>query len=372
MGYKTDTERKQVLLVGLGHQQESMPLEASMAELGDLCATLGWEVVGQFTQMRAGASQAIGKGKLTEIAEYLQENPNITGVVFDHEISPSLWRDIEKRLNTAVLDRSLVILQLFSLRARSSQAKWQVELARHQYLLPRLVGRWTHLERQRGRLSTRGGAGEKEIETDRRQIHHRIDLLKKRLRKLSKQQQVQRQQRHALVRVALVGYTNVGKSSLMNVWTQAGVKAENVLFATLDTTVRRVRWEGVSFLLSDTVGFIQKLPHHLIEAFLSTLSEVQEADILLHVVDIAHPQLPQHIQVVTDTLKQLHAENKPTVLVCNKKDLLNPEQAEKQHNYISTLSQQYVAQCYTSTQDAASLAVLKSQVLRIIQNVAHS
>jgi GTP-binding protein HflX len=275
----------------------------------------------------------VGKGKLEEIKE-LAFRENVDNLIFDDDLSPSQLRNLEKEMNPAdreenkirVYDRSLLILDIFLMRAQTAQAKTQVELAMNQYLLPRLTRMWTHLERQRGGTGSRGGAGEKEIETDRRMIKNQISVLKEDLKKIDKQRITQRKSRQSSVRVSLVGYTNVGKSTLMNVLSKADVKAENKLFATVDATVRKVVIGDIPFLLSDTVGFIRKLPHHLIESFKSTLDEVREADILLHVVDVAHPFHDNHIEVVKQTLAEIGAGNIPTVLVLNKIDLLKDKE----------------------------------------------
>jgi GTP-binding protein HflX len=241
-------------------------------------------------------------------------------VVFDDDLSPSQLRNLEKIFEIKIYDRSLLILDIFQARAQTAQAKTQVELARYQYLLPRLTNMWTHLERQRGGTGTRGGAGEKEIETDRRQIRDKVTLLKKQLKEIDKQMATQRKSRGRLIRVALVGYTNVGKSTIMNMLSKSKVLAENKLFATLDTTVRKVVIQNLPFLMSDTVGFIRKLPHQLVESFKSTLDEVREADILLHIVDISHGEFEDHINVVNETLTEIGARDKPVILVFNKID----------------------------------------------------
>ncbi|UII27301.1 GTPase HflX [Fulvivirga maritima] len=273
----------------------------------------------------------VGKGKLEEIKQYITSR-EIDIVIFDDDLSPSQLRNLERELKCKLYDRSLLILDIFLNRAQTAQAKTQVELARYQYLMPRLTRMWTHLERQRGGTGTRGGAGEKEIETDRRNIRNQISVLKKKLEKIEKQNEVQRKSRSGIVRVALVGYTNVGKSTLMTLLSKSDVKAEDKLFATVDATVRKVVFENIPFLLSDTVGFIRKLPHHLIESFKSTLAEVKEADVLLHVVDVAHPAFEDHIKVVKETLKELDALDKPTIYVFNKVDLLDDEVREGVEN----------------------------------------
>ena len=261
----------------------------------------------------------MGEGKLAEIAAYVEEN-EVDFVIFDDELSPSQIRNLDKVFSRKIYDRTSLILEIFAQRATTAYAKTQVELAQCQYLLPRLTGMWTHLERQRGGTGTRGGAGEREIETDRRIVRDRISRLKEQLKKIDKQMAVQRSNRGQLVRVALVGYTNVGKSTIMNLISKSEVFAENKLFATLDTTVRKVVLDNLPFLLSDTVGFIRKLPHQLVESFKSTLDEVREADLLLHVVDISHPNFEEQIAVVKETLQEIGAGEKPVFLIFNKID----------------------------------------------------
>ena len=291
-------------------------------ELKFLAKTAGVQVIHSFTQRMDIPNRRtfIGSGKLEDITQFVEEN-KIDVVIFDDDLTPSQLRNLEKELDCQIYDRSLLILDIFLHRAKTAQAKTQVELARNEYLLPRLTRLWTHLERQRGGTATRGGAGEKEIETDRRIIRDKISRLKKKLGKIEKQAHVQRQTRRESVKVALVGYTNAGKSTLMQVLSKADVFAEDRLFATVDSTVRKVVIDQIPFLLTDTVGFIRKLPHSLIESFKSTLDEVREADILLHVVDVSHPHYEDHIKVVNDTLKELGALDKPTILILNKIDL---------------------------------------------------
>ncbi|MBN8577167.1 MAG: GTPase HflX [Cytophagales bacterium] len=317
------------VLVALADQDLEITRE-HLDELAFLAETAGIQSAQQYIQKlsQPDVRTFVGKGKLAEIKEFVVAN-QVDSVIFDDDLSPSQLRNIEKELNTPerevkarVYDRSLLILDIFSMRAQTAQARAQVELAMNQYLLPRLTRMWTHLERQRGGTGTRGGAGEREIETDRRNIRHRIALLKDELEKIDKQRKTQRKSRNNIVRVALVGYTNVGKSTLMNLLSKSDVKAENKLFATVDATVRKVVVGDIPFLLSDTVGFIRKLPHHLIESFKSTLDEVREADLLLHVVDVAHPYHTNQIEVVKQTLAELGAAEIPTVLVLNKIDLL--------------------------------------------------
>ena len=298
-------------------------------ELEFLAETAGAVGVKKFIQKvdRPDSRTYIRSGKLLEIKEYCEEN-EIEVVIFDDELSPTQLRNIERELNIRILDRTNLILDIFAQRAKTAYAKMQVELAQYQYLLPRLTRMWTHLERQKGGIGMRG-PGETQIETDRRIIQDKISKLKEQLKKVDKQMASQRGNRGSLVRISLVGYTNVGKSTLMNLLAKSDVFAENKLFATLDTTVRKVVIENVPFLLSDTVGFIRKLPHQLVEAFKSTLDEVREADILMHVVDISHPNFEDHIRVVEETLKDIKAIDKPIFVVFNKIDAYRYEEYDE-------------------------------------------
>ena len=298
-------------------------------ELEFLAETAGAIGVKKFIQKvdRPDSKTYIRSGKLIEIKEYCEEN-EIEVVIFDDELSPTQLRNIERELNIRILDRTNLILDIFAQRAKTAYAKMQVELAQYQYLLPRLTRMWTHLERQKGGIGMRG-PGETQIETDRRIIQDKISRLKEQLKKVDKQMASQRGNRGSLVRISLVGYTNVGKSTLMNLLAKSDVFAENKLFATLDTTVRKVVIENVPFLLSDTVGFIRKLPHQLVEAFKSTLDEVREADILMHVVDISHPNFEDHIRVVEETLKDIKAIDKPIFVVFNKIDAYRYEEYDE-------------------------------------------
>lgn len=296
--------------------------EEFLGELEFLAETADIVSVRRFTQRLPQPSSRIyvGPGKLEEIAAYCAEN-EIDVAIFDDELSPSQTRNIEKAMPCRILDRTRLILDIFMSRARTAYAKTQVQLAQYEYMLPRLAGMWTHLERQRGGTGTRGGAGEREIETDRRIVRNRISKLKEELTKIDRQMAVQRSNRGSMVRVALVGYTNVGKSTLMNLVSKSEVFAENKLFATLDTTVRKVTIENLPFLLTDTVGFIRKLPHNLVESFKSTLDEVRDADLLVHVVDISHPQFEEQIEVVNKTLAEVcQSADKPMIVVFNKID----------------------------------------------------
>ena len=298
-------------------------------ELEFLAETAGAIGVKKFIQKvdRPDSRTYIRSGKLIEIKEYCEEN-EIEVVIFDDELSPTQLRNIERELNIRILDRTNLILDIFAQRAKTAYAKMQVELAQYQYLLPRLTRMWTHLERQKGGIGMRG-PGETQIETDRRIIQDKISRLKEQLKKVDKQMASQRGNRGSMVRISLVGYTNVGKSTLMNLLAKSDVFAENKLFATLDTTVRKVVIENVPFLLSDTVGFIRKLPHQLVEAFKSTLDEVREADILMHVVDISHPNFEEHIKVVEETLKDIKAIDKPIFVVFNKIDAYRYEEYDE-------------------------------------------
>ncbi len=316
-----EENEKAVLAAVITERQTETQAAEYLDELEFLAHTAGIDSVRRFTQRLSTPSSRIylGPGKLDEVARYCKDN-QIDVVIFDDELSPSQTRNIEKILPCRVLDRTRLILDIFMSRARTAYAKTQVQLAQYEYMLPRLTGMWTHLERQRGGTGTRGGAGEREIETDRRAIRNRISHLKEELKKIDRQMATQRAGRGQLVRVALVGYTNVGKSTLMNLISKSDVFAENKLFATLDTTVRKVVLENLPFLLSDTVGFIRKLPTQLVESFKSTLDEVREADLLLHVVDISHPGFEDQIAVVRQTLTDIGAGTKPVFMVFNKID----------------------------------------------------
>ena len=315
-------QEEQAILVGLVYKEQTEPMvNEYLDELTFLAETAGAIAVKRFTQKLPHPDSKIfvGKGKLEEIKQYILLKGNISLVIFDDELTGSQIQNIEKELNVKTIDRSDLILDIFASRAKTAQAKTQVELAQYQYILPRLKGMWKHLERQGGGVGTRG-PGETEIETDRRIVKDKIGLLRKRLAEIDKQSFTQRKDRGEFIRVALVGYTNVGKSTLMNILSKSDVFAENKLFATLDTTTRKVVFEQTPFLLSDTVGFIRKLPHHLVESFKSTLDEVREADVLLHVVDIAHPQYEEQLTVVNKTLADLGAGDKPVITIFNKMD----------------------------------------------------
>lgn len=326
--FSTAVRQETAILVALVYQdQTTEKVKEYIDELAFLAETLGAKTLHSFTQklQSPDVRTFVGKGKLEEINAYVIAH-EVDMVIFDDDLTPSQLRNLERELKVKIYDRSLLILDIFLQRAQSSQAKTQVELARFQYLLPRLTRMWTHLERQRGGTGTRGGAGEKEIETDRRIIRNQITLLKNKLKKIEKQSATQRKSRANIVRVALIGYTNVGKSTIMTLLSKSDVYAEDKLFATVDATVRKIVLNNVPFLLSDTVGFIRKLPHHLIESFKSTLDEIREADVLVHVVDISHPSFEEQIEIVNKTLSEIGVEDKPTVMVFNKIDLLNHQQ----------------------------------------------
>ncbi len=313
-------EEKAVLVAVIQQDQTEQQVTEYLDELAFLAETAGAITQRRFVQKLAhpDSKTFIGKGKLEEIKAYIQ-GKDIKIVIFDDELSGSQITNIEKVLDCKTIDRSDLILDIFARRAKTAQARLQVELAQYQYLLPRLKGMWKHLERLGGGIGTRG-PGETEIETDRRIVRDKITLLRKKLKEIDKQAQTQRKERGELVRVALVGYTNVGKSTLMNLLSKSEVFAENKLFATLDTTTRKMVYENIPFLMSDTVGFIRKLPHHLVESFKSTLDEVRESDLLLHVVDISHPRYEEQLGVVNKTLQEINAFDKPIIYVFNKMD----------------------------------------------------
>ncbi|MBK5279247.1 MAG: GTPase HflX [Bacteroidia bacterium] len=367
-----------VLVALILNKTQSEETQEHLDELAFLAETAGIITLDRFSQRLPNPDirTFVGKGKLEEIKSFVFSK-NANTIIFDDDLSPSQLRNIEKEFNPAsredhkvrVYDRSLLILDIFLMRAQTAQARTQVELAMNQYLLPRLTRLWTHLERQRGGTGTRGGSGEKEIETDRRVIKHEISLLKDELEKIDKQRKTQRKSRTNIVRVSLVGYTNVGKSTLMNLLSKSTVKAENKLFATVDSTVRKMVLEDIPFLLSDTVGFIRKLPHHLIESFKSTLDEVREADILLHVVDVAHPFHNNHIEVVNKTLAEIGAGNIPTILVLNKIDLLasqeEPIDLEELKGYYRQRGFERVV--FISAEKKENIAVLKKELFDAVR-----
>ena len=340
---------KTVLIGIINKDQDEVKSKEYLDELAFLTYTAGGEVSKRFTQKidPPHPKTMIGTGKLEEVSQFVKAN-EVGAVIFDDELTPAQQKNIEKELKCKILDRTGLILDIFAQRAQTSYARTQVELAQYQYLLPRLTGLWTHLERQRGGIGMRG-PGETEIETDRRIVRDKISLLKKKIQGIDKQMATQRGNRGALVRVALVGYTNVGKSTLMNVISKSKVFAENKLFATLDTTVRKVVIGNLPFLLSDTVGFIRKLPTQLIESFKSTLDEVHEADLLLHVVDISHPNFEDHIRSVNQTLADINVEEKPTIMVFNKIDAYQPETLDKDDLVTERTSRHYTLKEWEQT-----------------------
>jgi GTP-binding protein HflX len=345
-----DTTYETTVLIGIVNQfQDEEKSKEYLDELEFLTYTAGGEVLKRFQQKLEvpNPKTFIGKGKLEQVRDYVEEH-QIGTAIFDDELSPSQQRSIEKVLKCKVVDRTYLILDIFAQRAKTSNASTQVELAQYEYLLPRLAGLWTHLERQQGGIGMRG-PGETEIETDRRIVRDKITLLKKRLKTIDKQMAVQRGNRGSLVRVALVGYTNVGKSTLMNVISKSEVFAENKLFATLDTTVRKVVIRNLPFLLTDTVGFIRKLPTQLVESFKSTLDEVREADLLLHVVDISHENFEDHIESVNGILDTINAKDKPCIMVFNKIDNYEPEIIEEDDLMVEKSYQHYTLEEWKKT-----------------------
>ncbi|MFN1836233.1 GTPase HflX [Balneola sp. MJW-20] len=357
----SDIAKERVLLVGIyGPDITRGQAEEYLDELAMLADTAGGITVEKVLQNRTNpdVSTYVGKGKLGELKRIMAEK-NIDTVIFDDDLSPTQIRNIENGTDAKVLDRSALILDIFASRAKTAAAKTQVELAQLQYLLPRLTRYWTHLSRQKGGIGTKG-PGETQIETDRRLIGRRIATLKEKLEKLDKQRTTQRKHREGMNRVSLVGYTNAGKSTLMNAFTQTDVLAENRLFATLDSTVRRLELENHSVLLSDTVGFIRKLPHNLVESFKSTLDEVREADILLHVVDGSSVMANEYIEVVNETLEELDATNKRTLLVMNKVDLMKPEQ-------ILELKRTYPDAVFVSAERGIGLKELEEKIEEMIE-----
>lgn len=384
--YYTGKEAEKAILVGVTLQSQGVgynQMSEYLAELSFLAETAGAETVKIFTQNLDKPVHAtfIGKGKLEEIKAYTEEH-EVDMVIFDDELSPTQLRNIESVFSgIKVLDRTNLILDIFASRARTAHAKTQVELAQYQYLLPRLTGMWTHLERQKGGIGLRG-PGETEIETDRRIIRDKITRLKEELVKIDKQKVIQRKNRGKLVRVALVGYTNVGKSTLMNLLSKSDVFAENKLFATLDTTVRKIAIKNVPFLLADTVGFIRKLPHHLVESFKSTLDEVREADVILHVVDISHPQFEEQMKIVDETLAGLIQTPKPTIIVFNKIDAFQYVKKEEddltpvlKENYSLDdlkqmwMSKQGIETVYISAVRKENIEELKTKLYTIVKEI---
>ncbi len=366
---ETKLSREEGVLVSVaGKQQDESVIEEHLDELDFLAETAKIAVKNRFFQRleKPDTRTFVGQGKLEEIKTYCKSR-DIDVVIFDDDLSPSQLRNLERELKCKIYDRSLLILDIFLDRAQTAQAKTQVELARYQYLMPRLTRMWTHLERQRGGTGTRGGAGEKEIETDRRMIRNQVSVLKKKLEKIERQSAIQRKNRSQVVRAALVGYTNVGKSTLMRLLSKSDVKAEDKLFATVDATVRKVVINTLPFLLSDTVGFIRKLPTHLIESFKSTLAEVSEADVLIHVVDVSHTAFEDHIHVVRQTLKELGVIDKPTLYVFNKIDLLDEENSEYRSNYTFEGMNEHDKKVFISAEKRQNIAELRKKIYEMIK-----
>jgi GTPase len=375
------TKEENCILVGLIYKEQTeIQVNEYLDELTFLAETAGAQTIKRFTQKlpHPDSKTFVGKGKLEEIKQFILLKGNIHIVIFDDELTGSQIQNIEKELNVKTIDRSDLILDIFASRAKTAQAKTQVELAQYQYILPRLKGMWKHLERQGGGVGTRG-PGETEIETDRRIVKDKIGLLRKRLAEIDKQSFTQRKDRGEFIRVALVGYTNVGKSTLMNLLSKSEVFAENKLFATLDTTTRKVVFEQTPFLLSDTVGFIRKLPHHLVESFKSTLDEVREADVLLHVVDISHPQYEEQITVVNKTLAELKIEEKPTITIFNKMDKYEAEafdqwlEADVKKEILNDLKQRWQTETkgncvFVSALEKTNIDLLRQTILNAVRD----
>ena len=352
---------KAILIGIINSVQSEIIVNEYLNELSFLTETAGGYVSKRFIQRvdKPNPKTFIGSGKIIEIQNYCTKN-DISSVIFDDELSPTQQLNLEKILRSKIIDRTGLILDIFAQRAKTSYAKNQVELAQYQYLMPRLKGLWTHLERQKGGIGMRG-PGETEIETDRRIVRDKISLLKKRLSNIDKQMSVQRGNRGSLVRVALVGYTNVGKSTLMNLITKSDVFAENKLFATLDTTVRKMVIGNLPFLLTDTVGFIRKLPTQLVESFKSTLNEITESDLLLHIVDISHPNYEEHIDSVNEVLGQIDSIDKPSILVFNKIDRLEDDSFIKSNKLKSRV--------YISAEKKTNINELKQKIYKYVRNI---
>jgi len=363
------------VLVGLiTEEQTKNEVKEYLEELAFLVKTAGVIPQKTFFQslQKPHVKHFVGSGKLDEIKQYVEES-EIYLVVFDDELSPTQLRNIEKILNRKILDRTHLILDIFALRAKTAYAKTQVELAQYQYLLPRLTRMWTHLERQRGGIGLRG-PGETEIETDRRIIRDKISKLKKQLEKIDSQMSLQRKNRGALIRVALVGYTNAGKSTIMNMLSKSDVLAENKLFATLDTTVRKVVINNLPFLLSDTVGFIRKLPHQLVESFKSTLDETRESDLLIHVVDVSHPNYEKQIEVVQNTLLEIGAGNIPVLMVFNKIDAISDNDDINKEVFLEQLEDMWIARknmpaVFTSAKYSINTDYFRDELFKIVKEL---
>lgn len=383
--FNTKQKIEKAVLIGLADQSQNIgprEVEEYLDELEFLALTAGAQTIARFTQKLdySNPRTFLGAGKLNEVKEFLEVN-EADVVIFDDELTPTQLRNIERTLKCKILDRTNLILDIFAKRAQTAHAKTQVELAQYQYLLPRLTRMWTHLERQRGGIGMRG-PGETQIETDRRIILDKIAKLKSDLKKIDKQKATQRKNRGKLVRVALVGYTNVGKSTLMNLISKSEVFAENKLFATLDTTVRKVVIQNVPFLMADTVGFIRKLPHHLVESFKSTLDEVREADVILHVVDMSHPNFEEHINVVNETMAEIDKIKKPTFLVFNKidaftyvkKDADDLTPKNRENFSLNELKQMWIAKgdtpcIFISAKDRDNIEEFKEKVYSVVREI---
>jgi GTP-binding protein HflX len=376
--YETAKEQETAILVAVPSKtQAEEKTHEYLEELAFLTETVGAVAVKRFVQKleKPDIRTFVGKGKLEEIKAFVKEF-NIDMVIFDDDLSPSQVRNLERELEIKIVDRSLLILDIFAIRAKTAQARMQVEMAQYQYFLPRLTNLWTHLSRQKGGVGMRG-PGETEIETDRRIVREKIALLRDKLEKLDKQNYQQRKSRTEMVRVALVGYTNVGKSTLMNLLSKSDVFAENKLFATVDATVRKIVIDQIPFLLSDTVGFIRKLPHRLIESFKSTLDEIREADLLVHVVDISHASFEEHIEVVNNTLKEINSGDKPVLLVFNKIDQYRVQELDETNDMgegsekptLEDLKATYMAQMHSPTifisaKERINIDYLREELLR--------
>ncbi|ARS36751.1 GTPase HflX [Pontibacter actiniarum] len=380
--YETSKPQETAVLVAVPHyRQTEEQTEEYLDELAFLAETAGAQTLKRFVQKldKPDVRTFVGSGKLDEIQAYVKEH-EVDMVIFDDDLSPSQVRNIERELQVKIVDRSLLILDIFALRAKTAQAHAQVEMAQYQYLLPRLTNLWTHLSKQKGGIGMKG-PGETEIETDRRIVRDKISLLRERLQKFEKQNFEQRKARAGIVRVALVGYTNVGKSTLMNLLSKSEVFAENKLFATVDATVRKVVLDNVPFLLSDTVGFIRKLPTKLIESFKSTLDEIREADMLVHVVDISHPSFEDHIAVVNETLKDINSADKPVLLVFNKIDLyLERRQQELQEEDMAArpsledlkatyMAKEHAPAMFISATDRMNIDALREELQRRVAEI---
>jgi len=361
--------KETAILVGLTTQRQNLfKTREYLKELAFLVDTAGGITIHEFVQNLPypDPRSYVGSGKLKEIQKWINEN-TVDMVVFDDELSPGQIRNIEKVLDCRILDRNNLILDIFARRAKTSYSRTQVELAQNEYLLPRLTRRWTHLEKQRGGIGLRG-PGEQEIETDRRALRYRISLLKKKLAEIDKQKITQRKNRKNIIRVALVGYTNVGKSTIMNLLSKSDLFAENKLFATLDTTVRKIVINTQHFLISDTVGFIRKLPHTLIESFKSTLDEVREADILLHVVDISHPDFEEQIEIVKQTLTDIKASDKPTIMLFNKIDAYHKVLKDQNDSVLSSgenISLEELQKIWIAREHSPSLFISATEKINI-------